>query len=157
MSDVAAGSLGHFPSSSRVDTRVPQPSASRARVLSIEDDASLRQFLVTVLTASGYDVTTASDGRAGLDLARAERPDLILLDLILPYRNGFEVLRDLRQDPHTRAIPVIILSAQGGEEEIVTALEAGADDFLIKPFYARELVARARKALERVGSHAGVR
>jgi DNA-binding response OmpR family regulator len=136
---------------------VPEPSATRARVLSIEDDASLRQFVVTVLAANGYDVTTANDGQAGLELARAEHPDLILLDLILPYRNGFEVLRDLQQDPATRAIPVIILSAQGGEEEIVGALEAGADDFLIKPFYARELVARVRKSLGRVGSDVGVR
>ena len=68
----------------------------------------------------------------------------------MPYKNGFEVLRALRQDDRTRAVPVIVLSSQGGEDEIVRALDAGADDFMIKPFYARELLARVRKALSRV-------
>ena len=120
------------------------------RVLSIEDDAAVRQFVSAVLKADGYEVLGAADGAAGVAVATAERPDLILLDLILPYASGFEVLRRLRDDPATRAIPVLVLSTQGGEDDIVRALDTGAEDFLIKPFYARELLARVRKALARV-------
>ena len=120
------------------------------RVLSVEDDAAVRQFVSAVLRADGYEVLAAADGAAGVAVAAAERPDLILLDLILPYASGFEVLRRLRDDPATRAIPVLVLSTQGGEDDVVRALDAGAEDFLIKPFYARELLARVRKALARV-------
>lgn len=120
------------------------------RILSIEDDAAVRQFVSAVLKADGYVVLGAADGAAGVAAAKAELPDLILLDLILPYASGFEVLRQLRDDPTTRGIPVLVLSTQGGEDDVVRALDTGADDFLIKPFYARELLARVRKALARV-------
>lgn len=119
------------------------------RVLSIEDDAAVRQFVSAVLQADGYEVLGAGDGAAGVATARAERPDVILLDLILPYASGFEVLRELRDDPSTRGIPVLVLSSQGGEDDVVRALDDGAEDVLIKPFYARELLARVRKALAR--------
>lgn len=119
------------------------------RILSIEDDTALRQFVSAVLTADGYEVLGAPDGAAGLAAAQAELPDLILLDLILPYASGFEVLRRLKDDAATRAIPVLVLSTQGGEDDVVRALDTGAEDFLVKPFYARELVARVRKALAR--------
>ena len=125
-------------------------SASRGgRILSIDDDAAIRQFLSAVLKADGYEVLLAADGAAGVTMAKAELPDVILLDLIMPYASGFEVLRHLRDDETTRDIPVLVLSTQGGEDDIVRALDQGAEDFLIKPFYARELLARVRKVLTR--------
>ncbi|HTY06241.1 MAG TPA: response regulator [Gemmatimonadales bacterium] len=127
----------------------PDGSGRGGRILSIEDDASVRQFVTAVLKADGYEVSGAADGNAGVTAALAQIPDLILLDLILPYASGFDVLQRLREDPRTRLIPVLVLSTQGGEDDIVRALEVGAEDFLIKPFYARELVARVRKALTR--------
>ena len=125
-------------------------SASRGgRILSIDDDAAIRQFLSAVLKADGYEVLLAADGAAGVTTAKTELPDAILLDLIMPYASGFEVLRHLRDDEATRDIPVLVLSTQGGEDDIVRALDQGAEDFLIKPFYARELLARVRKVLTR--------
>jgi len=125
-------------------------TASRGgRILSIDDDAAIRQFLSAVLKADGYEVLLAADGAAGVTTAKAELPDVILLDLIMPYASGFEVLRHLRDDEATRDIPVLVLSTQGGEDDIVHALDQGAEDFLIKPFYARELLARVRKVLTR--------
>jgi DNA-binding response OmpR family regulator len=125
------------------------PSRRGGRILSIDDDAAIRQFLSAVLKADGYEVLLAPDGAAGVTAAKAELPDVILLDLIMPYASGFEVLRHLRDDPATRDIPVLVLSTQGGEDDIVHALDQGAEDFLIKPFYARELLARVRKVLAR--------
>jgi DNA-binding response OmpR family regulator len=119
------------------------------RILSIDDDAAIRQFLSAVLKADGYEVLVAADGAAGVATAKAELPDAILLDLIMPYASGFEVLQHLRDDPLTREIPVLVLSTQGGEDDMVRALDQGAEDFLIKPFYARELLARVRKVLAR--------
>ncbi|HYK11134.1 MAG TPA: response regulator [Gemmatimonadales bacterium] len=119
------------------------------RILSIDDDAAIRQFLSAVLKADGHEVLLAADGAAGVNTAKAELPDVILLDLIMPYASGFEVLHHLRDDPSTREIPVLVLSTQGGEDDIVRALDQGAEDFLIKPFYARELLARVRKVLTR--------
>jgi DNA-binding response OmpR family regulator len=120
------------------------------RVLSIEDDAAMGQFLKAVFTAQGFTMDLATDGNAGLEMARRRRPDLVILDLLMPYKNGFEVLKELKDAPDTRAVPVIILSSNSREEDIVKALNAGADDFVVKPFRARELVTRVRKVLERV-------
>jgi DNA-binding response OmpR family regulator len=116
-------------------------------VLSIEDDAAMGQFLKAVFTAQGFVVDWAGDGVDGLARARKHRPDLVILDLLMPYKNGFEVLRELKSHPDTAPVPVIILSSNSREEDIVKALNAGADDFVVKPFRARELVARVRKVL----------
>ena len=107
------------------------------------------QFLKAVFTAQGFVMDLASDGNEGLAQARLRVPDIVILDLLMPYKNGFEVLRELREAPETRTVPVIILSSNSREEDIVRALEAGADDFVVKPFRARELVTRVRKLLER--------
>jgi DNA-binding response OmpR family regulator len=155
MPEVAAGCLGHFLDPKR---RMPTPRKARTskrtaapvpRVLSIEDDVAMGQFLKAVFTSQGFALDVATDGREGLALARQQPPDLIILDLLMPYKNGFEVLRELREDPATRAVPVIFLSSNSREEDIVKALTAGADDFVVKPFRARELVARVRKVLGR--------
>ena len=124
-------------------------AAPAPRVLSIEDDAAMGQFLKAVFATQGFTVDLATDGREGLALARRRRPDLVILDLLMPYKHGFEVLRELKEDAATRAVPVIILSSNNREEDIVKALNAGADDFVVKPFRARELVARVRKVLGR--------
>jgi DNA-binding response OmpR family regulator len=116
-------------------------------VLSIEDDAAMGQFLRAVFTVQGFAFDLANDGRLGLSLARERRPDLVILDLLMPYKDGFEVLRELKQDPVTRPIPVIVLSSSSREEDMVKALNGGAEDFVTKPFRARELMARVRKVL----------
>jgi len=110
------------------------------------------QFLKAVFTAQGFTVDWAGDGIEGLSLARKRRPDLVILDLLMPYKSGFEVLRELKSHPDTQRVPVIILSSNSREEDIVKALNAGADDFVVKPFRARELVARARKVLGQQGA-----
>lgn len=153
MSGVAAGCLGHFHVAREGATKkaaaAPKPPKQppATRVLSIEDDAAMGQFLKAVFTAQGFTVDWASDGVEGLARARARPPDLVILDLLMPYKNGFEVLRELKAHPDTHRVPVIILSSNSREEDIVKALNAGADDFVVKPFRARELVARVRKVL----------
>lgn len=119
---------------------------TKARVLVVEDEKLLRMALVDALASEGFEVLEASDGEAGLALALAEGPDLILLDLMLPKRDGFSVLKALRED--RLASHVIILSARGEEWDRVQGFEYGADDYVVKPFSMRELLLRIR-ALER--------
>ena len=113
---------------------------SGARVLLADDNADMREY-VRGLLARHWAVEAVADGRAALEAARSRVPDLILTDVMMPGLDGFELLRELRADPTTREIPVILLSARAGEESRVEGLEAGADDYLIKPFSARELLA----------------
>lgn len=119
------------------------------KILVADDDPIVQHFVSSILVENEYEVFTASDGRQALDLARELHPDLMILDLIMPYRDGYEVLRLLQEKDETKDIPVIILSAKSREEDIIRGLEAGAEDFMIKPFNALELVARARKVLSR--------
>jgi PAS domain S-box-containing protein len=118
-----------------------------ARVLVVEDNADLRRFIAGLLEPN-WQVLQAADGRTGLELARAHRPDLVLTDVMMPGLDGFGLLAALRADPRTAATPVVILSARAGEEAAVQGLEAGADDYLPKPFSAVELRARVRSNLE---------
>jgi PAS domain S-box-containing protein len=127
--------------------RVPTPAGSRPRVLVVDDNADIRTY-VSSLLSSTYDVSTAVDGRDGLEQALADPPDLVLTDVMMPRLSGFELLRALRTDPTTVDLPVVMLSARGGEEGTLEGLEAGADDYLVKPFAARELMARIRANLE---------
>lgn len=116
-------------------------------VLIIEDDATLLLGLVDNFRSHGYRVRTASDGRQGLDAALAHPPDLILLDIMLPKINGYEVCRVIRE--HELDMPIIMLTAKGQEEDIVRGLDLGADDYVTKPFSIRELLARAKAFLRR--------
>jgi two-component system, OmpR family, alkaline phosphatase synthesis response regulator PhoP len=117
------------------------------RVLVVEDDASIAIGLRINLESEGYEVHMADDGERGLELARTIAPDLIVLDVMLPKRNGLEVLHDLRQGGHT--MPIIILSAKSGEMDKVAGLELGAEDYVAKPFSLAEFLARVRAALRR--------
>lgn len=116
-------------------------------VLIVEDDPSISLGLRINLEAEGYRVLAAEDGEKGLESARAEHPQLIILDVMLPGLNGFEVLRTLRQEGHS--MPIIVLSARTGEMDKVTGLELGAEDYVAKPFSLAELLARVRAALRR--------
>ncbi len=117
------------------------PSSNKeARVLWADDNRDMRAY-VSRLLGSRFDLEVASDGKAALDAARARRPDLVLADIMMPGLDGFALLREIRADPHLAEIPVILLSARAGEEARIEGLQAGADDYLIKPFSARELLA----------------
>jgi DNA-binding response OmpR family regulator len=117
------------------------------RVLVVEDDPSIAIGLRINLESEGYEVHIADDGERGLELARTIEPDLLILDVMLPKRNGLEVLHDLRSEG--RVVPVIILSAKSTEMDKVAGLELGAEDYVAKPFSLAELLARVRGALRR--------
>ncbi len=123
------------------------PSASRYRILWADDNADMREY-VRRLLAERYDVTAVSDGETALVSALASQPDLVLSDVMMPGLDGFGLLRELRANERTRTIPVILLSARAGEESAVEGLDAGADDYVVKPFSARELLARVRTHVE---------
>jgi DNA-binding response OmpR family regulator len=116
-------------------------------ILVVEDDLTLLETLEYNLSAEGYEIITAADGLTALEVARAEHPDLILLDLMLPRLDGFEVCRILRQE---MSVPILMLTARADEVDRVVGLEMGADDYLTKPFSMRELVARVKALLRRV-------
>jgi len=119
----------------------------RRRVLWADDNADMRDYVQRLL-AERYDVIAVPDGRAALTAAQQNHPDLVLTDIMMPGLDGFGLLRELRADARTRTIPVILLSARAGEESAVEGLDAGADDYLAKPFSAQELLARVRTHLE---------
>jgi DNA-binding response OmpR family regulator len=116
-------------------------------IVIVEDEPPIREGIAAALHAAGYQPTEAADGEAGLAAARRPGVGLVLLDLLLPKMDGMEVLRRLRKTHPT--LPVIILTARGSEEERVAGLKAGADDYVVKPFSARELVARVEAVLRR--------
>jgi DNA-binding response OmpR family regulator len=117
------------------------------RILTIEDDAAIRRGIVDALSFAGYQPLEAADGIAGLELAATGTYDLLLLDLVLPGRSGMEVLKELRAARPTQ--PVIILSARGEEADRVAGLRLGADDYVVKPFSVKELLARVEAVLRR--------
>ncbi len=127
---------------------VAVPAETRgARVLVVDDNADMRGYVSRVL-APFFDVEGAPDGRAALARIEARAPDLVLTDVMMPELDGFGLVRAIRSEPRTHALPVILLSARAGEESRVDGLDSGADDYLTKPFSARELVARVRTHIE---------
>jgi signal transduction histidine kinase/DNA-binding response OmpR family regulator len=129
----------------------PPAAAAGARVLLADDNADMRAYLARLLTARGYRVTAVADGRAALEAARQAAPDLILTDVMMPDLDGFALLQAVRKSPELADIPVILLSARAGEEARVEGMNAGADDYLVKPFSARELLARVSANLQLAG------
>jgi two-component system alkaline phosphatase synthesis response regulator PhoP len=120
-----------------------------AKILLIDDDALLLTLLERKLAARGYQVVTATDGDAGLERARAEHPDLIVLDMMMPIMDGRQVLRTIQADPALSAIPVIMLTSRREESDIVGAIEKGAVDYQLKPFSPDELIARIGRFITR--------
>ena len=120
-----------------------------ARILFVDDNEDMRTY-VSRLLQTHYEVCVVADGKAALEVVKEYQPDLVLTDVMMPRMNGFELLQALRADPATSTLPVIMLSARAGEEASIEGLEAGVDDYLVKPFSARELLARVRTHLEMV-------
>jgi two-component system phosphate regulon response regulator PhoB len=123
-----------------------------ARILVVEDEADLRQVLEFNLTGAGHEVQTVGSGEAGLRKARERRPDLVLLDLMLPDMSGLEVCRQFKTDETLRVVPIIMLTARGDEIDRVVGFEVGADDYVAKPFSVRELTLRIGAVLRRKDS-----
>ncbi len=117
-------------------------NGGKSRVVVADDNADMRDYLRRLLSDAGYQVEAVSDGSEGLAVIRREPPDLVLSDVMMPNLDGFALLREIRADPRTVAVPFLLLSARAGDEARVEGLDAGADDYLVKPFTARELVAR---------------
>lgn len=122
---------------------------AKERLLVVEDEESILELLNYNLSKDGYEVTEAKSGGEALDKARSGAPDLIVLDLMLPDLDGFDVCRVLKSDPKTRNIPIVMLTARGEESDIVTGLELGADDYVAKPFSPKVFVARIKAVLRR--------
>ncbi|MFD6568502.1 ATP-binding protein [Micromonospora profundi] len=124
-----------------------------ARILVADDNSDMRAYLSRLLTGQGWRVRSVTDGQRALDAIHNEPPDLVLTDVMMPVLDGFDLVRRLRADPATRALPVLVLSARAGEEASVAGLSLGADDYLVKPFAAVELIARIRAAIRRARAH----
>jgi DNA-binding response OmpR family regulator len=135
----------------RSETASSQTVMSMERILVIEDELGMRTALCDLLEAEGYRVMQAADGDTGLTRALEQKPDLILLDIMMPRLDGFAVCAELRRLSVT--VPILMLTAKGRVEDRVTGLDAGADDYLVKPFSTDELLARVRSLLRRLQRH----
>lgn len=123
----------------------PEEVVPIVKIVLVEDDVQIARIVQIKLKNKGYEVAHAADGGAGLDLIRQERPDLVLLDVMMPVMDGYTVLRSLKADPALATIPIIMLSAKGQERDILQGLEGGAVDYVVKPFSPSELVARVQR------------
>ena len=122
---------------------------SRARVLVVEDEADIANLIQFNLSREGYDADIASTGRTALTQIEQRKPDLVILDIMLPDLDGLEVCRKIKSDPSLRTIPILMVSARGEESDIVVGLELGAEDYVTKPFSPRVLMARVKAVLRR--------
>ncbi len=122
---------------------------AKKSILVVEDEDDIRELLRYNLAKEGYQVTGSASGEEALKAVRISLPDLVLLDLMLPGLDGLEVCRSLKQDPQTRNLPIVMLTAKGEEADIVIGLELGADDYVTKPFSIRVLLARLKAVLRR--------
>jgi two-component system phosphate regulon response regulator PhoB len=127
----------------------PQAPRGAARILVVEDERDIAALVAYHLTKEGYRVRTAGSGMEALEAVGSERPDLVVLDLMLPGHSGYDVLSDLRRRSETAEVPVVVLTARRDEEDRIRGLELGADDYVTKPFSPRELVLRISAVLRR--------
>jgi two-component system, OmpR family, alkaline phosphatase synthesis response regulator PhoP len=124
------------------------------RILVVDDDRQIVRLVQSYLEQSGYHVLTAGDGASALRLIQSERPDLVVLDLMLPDQDGWAITRVVRADPRTARLPILMLTARVEDADRIVGLEIGADDYVTKPFNPREVVARVRAILRRAGGAA---
>ena len=127
------------------------------KILIAEDSSTVRRLVAGRLAADGYQVIEAADGEEALKLARSERPDLIVLDKVMPKYDGFEVVRALREDPQTQVIPIVMLTERTSEDDVLSGLSLGVEEYMPKPFSPRELSARVQRVLMRAGHAPGPR
>jgi two-component system phosphate regulon response regulator PhoB len=125
---------------------------AKQKILAVDDEEDILELLRFNLTKEGFAVIGAASGEEALKFARAEKPELILLDLLLPGIDGLEVARRLKKDASTKEIPIIMVTAKGEEADIVAGLEVGAEDYITKPFSRKVLIARVRAVLRRKGA-----
>jgi two-component system phosphate regulon response regulator PhoB len=125
---------------------------NRSKILVVEDDPDIAQLLAITMKKAGFEVAVSENGYDALNLIRRNPPDLLLLDLMIPGIDGFEVCREIKREPRTANIAVLILTARGEEIDRIIGLELGADDYVVKPFSPRELLLRVRAILRRSGN-----
>jgi putative two-component system response regulator len=133
--------------SPNADRLARPPGAASGRILVVDDLEANRKLLGSLLTRDGYRVTFAEDGRAALDMVARDQPDLVLMDVMMPHLNGFDACLAIKRNPATRFTPVVLITALQNSEDRIRGLDAGADDFLSKPFNAHELRARVRSLI----------
>lgn len=121
---------------------------SLPRILVVEDDPQISRIVQAKLRNSGYEVIAAADGGAGLSAVQEHKPDLVLLDVMMPVMDGYQVLRWIRSMPEFARLPVIMLTAKGQERDILSGFKEGATDYIVKPFSPSEVVARVQRALQ---------
>jgi two-component system, OmpR family, alkaline phosphatase synthesis response regulator PhoP len=123
---------------------------AKMKILVVDDEADIRELVHLNLTREGYEVLDCESGEQALRLSRSKGPNLVVLDLMLPGIDGLEVCKQLKADPKTAQVPIVILTAKGEEADVVAGLEVGADDYVAKPFSGKVLVARVRRLLRKV-------
>jgi two-component system phosphate regulon response regulator PhoB len=132
------------------------PASRRQRIAIVEDESDIAGLLAHCLACEGFHVSTAGDGNSGLEMIRRYRPDLVLLDLMLPQLNGWDLFRAMKASRDLERIPVVVLSANGDVANRIALLEEGVDDYIVKPCSVREIIARSRAVLRRAGGpHVG--
>jgi DNA-binding response OmpR family regulator len=122
------------------------------KILIAEDSSTVRRLVAARLAADGFDVVEAADGEEALSAAQRERPDLVVLDKVMPKLDGFEVVRALRDNPGTRAMPIVMLTERTSEEDVLSGLDLGVEEYMPKPFSPHELSARIRRVLARASA-----
>ncbi len=125
----------------------------KKKILVIDDSHLMVRMITDILETAGYDVAAASNGLEGIELVRTEKPDLVLLDVVMPGMDGFEVCKQLRADDSNNLMPIIILTTQKNDDNKLLGLELGADDYITKPFNHRELLSRVKNTLRRIGKN----
>jgi PAS domain S-box-containing protein len=140
--------LRWLPQADQADDLAVTPAAGSADILVADDNADMREYLARLLRGAGHRVVLAPDGESALQLARAKLPDLVVSDVMMPGIGGLELVAALRRDSRTVGVPVLLLSARAGQEASIEGLEAGADDYLLKPFTSADLLARVRANVE---------